>query len=196
MERQAVYEIKRDEIATSPGQLPPTPSGSIEEAAQRIIELDARARSIACDAKTNTQAALEKAYECGLWLCYAKGKVRHGDWLPWLSQLGVSKHTSARYMKLAESNVADRLLLNARNLTHAMELAGVRKPEPAKPTTDTSTKTRLPDTIEAIALDFARWKRNDFDKRIDAASDTLLLAWYQQLKPMAEAFKVVEARLR
>lgn len=187
MDREATVEVVRHEK--------PSALATLDDAAQRIRELDQQARNIAVTAKDRMEAALDAAFWCGQWLTFAKSKVAHGQWLPWLQELGVSKQSASNYMRLA-SNVHDRghLLMSARNLTHAMELAGVRKPEPTRRDDDHKT-TRLPDTIERIALDFARWKASDFDKRIDTASDALLCAWERELKPMAKAYEQVKARL-
>jgi hypothetical protein len=141
-------------------------------------------------------AALEAAFWCGQWLTFAKSKVSHGQWLPWLQGVGIAQPQASRYMRL--TNNADRhtLLLSSRNLTHAMELAGVRRPEPSKAEHIGQGKTRLPDTIERITIDFLRWKSNDFDKRIDGASDDLLCVWERELKPMAEVYQQVVERLK
>jgi hypothetical protein len=191
---QAEYEIVGNEVRASAGQL--QPQGTLEEAANKVRELDKTARAIAFTAKDRMSAALDAAFWCGQWLCYAKSKLSHGQWLPWLDGVGIQQRTAHRYMGLA-SNKTDRsnLLLSARNLTHAMELAGVRRPEPTKADTSGQGKARLPDTIERIALDFARWKVNDFDKRIEGASDALLCAWERELKPMAQAYEHVKRRL-
>lgn len=196
MERQAQYAVKTNEVGTVTRHISSSPKGSIEEAAKHIIDLDAQARNIALNAKERTQAALEVAYECGLWLNYAKTKMPHGSWLPWLQGLGVQPRQAQRYIGL--TNTTDRShLLTARNVTHAMELAGIRKPEPTKADPDdTTTKTRLPETIETITLSFKRWKAIDFDKRFDKANDALLLAWHDALKPMADAFAQVREALR
>lgn len=194
MERQAQDEVVSNEIGTIPRRL--QPAGTVEEAAKRIIELDAEARTIALSAKTNTIAALEKACECGVWLGYAKSKLKHGEWLPWLHDLGISKMTASRYMRLAEANVTGGLLLTSRNVTHAMELAGVRKPEPQRIDDTKSGKVRLPDTLETINASFARWLSQGFDERLDNASDALLCQWEALLRPMAQTYERVKARLK
>jgi len=194
MERQVGDSVTVYEVTSGTGQL--QPQGSIEEAGKRIIELDAKARSIAYNASGQMRQALEVAYECGQWLCYARSKSSHGSWLPWLQTLGINRHTAHKYMTLASNVDSRKHLLSARNITHAMELAGVRKPEPTRTDGTSEGKARLPDTIEAIAADFARWRKVDFDVRLVTANDALLLAWHDALKPMAEAFRKVEDRLR
>ena len=162
---------------------------------KRIIELDAEARTIALSAKTNTVAALEKACECGVWLTYAKSKLKHGEWLPWLQDIGIAGRTASQYMALSKRH--DRAdLLSARNLTHAMELAGVRKPEPQRIDGTQSGKVRLPDTLETINASFARWLSQGFDERLDNASDALLCQWEALLRPMAQTYERVKARLK
>ena len=187
MDREAAVEIV--------GYEKPSALASLDDAAQRIRELDQQARTIAVTAKDRMAAALDAAFWCGQWLTFAKSKMSHGQWLPWLDGVGLKQRNANNYMRLS-SNQHDRanLLTSSRNLTHAMELAGVRKPEPTR-RDDEHKATRLPDTIERIALDFARWKAADFDKRIDTASDALLCAWERELKPMAQAYEQVRARL-
>jgi hypothetical protein len=142
------------------------------------------------------RGALDAALACGQWLTFAKSKLPHGQWLPWLAQVGVSHASASQYMRLA-SNCYDRSnLLNARNVTHAMELAGVRKPEPTKPTAHQQTgKTRLPDTLETVHAAFMRWVAQGFDERLDDANDALLCDWEAMLRPMHQAYEQVKARL-
>ena len=194
MERQVGDSVTVYEVTSGTGQL--QPQGSIEEAGKRIIELDAEAHGIALTASGQMRRAIEVAMECGQWLVYAKSKQPHGAWLPWLQSIGLAQQQASKYMRLASNHADRRSLLCARNITHAMELAGVRKPEPTRTDGTSEGKARLPDTIEAIAADFARWRKVDFDVRLVTANDALLLAWHDALKPMAEAFRKVEDRLR
>lgn len=191
---QAEYEIVGNEVKPITGRL--QPSGTLQDAEIRIRELDGLARQIAVTTKEKMAAALDAAFWCGQWLTFAKSKMSHGQWLPWLQRLGVKHEHARRYMALANSTDRSNLISSSRNLTHAMELAGVRKPEPRKPDASQQGKTRMPDTIERIAMDFARWKAADFDQRIDTASDALLCLWERELKPMAKAYEQVKARLK
>ena len=98
MERQATYTIRSNEVTTSAGQVQPT--GTIEEAGRKIIQLDADARKYALGARRGIEESLALANECGQWLLYAKSKLRHGDWMPWLMELGVKQSTANKYMAL------------------------------------------------------------------------------------------------
>lgn len=192
-------EITGHAIRMGAGQssIATTPSGTLEEAAQRIRELDQRARTIAVSAKDKMEAALDAAFWCGQWLTYAKSKVAHGQWLPWLETVGIQQRTAHRYMSLANQTDRSNLMLSARNLTHAMELAGVRKPESHK--TDESerhTAKRVPETLESISLQFNRWKKAQFEPCLADANDELLCIWEAKLKPMHKAYLAVCEKLR
>ena len=197
MGRQIEHQVGQHEVARVEGHLPSNPSGTIEEVGQRIIALNAEARSIAVGAREQTQAALEKAFECGQWLAYAKDTLGHGKWLPWLETLGINRRTASNYIGLSNGYDRSHLLECSRNLTHAMQLAGVRGPEPTKADPeDQSTKTRLPESLDAIAVSFKRWQQTQLNPNISNATDALLLKWEAALRPMHLSYKAVEERLR
>ena len=197
MERQAEYVVKCDALGTSAGFVQPQATSTVEQAAQQVIDLDSRARKIAYGETQQMRGALDAALACGQWLMFAKDKLPHGQWLPWLDQVGLNQRTAHRYMGLASNQTGRSNLLSARNLTHAMELAGVRKPEPTKPTAHQQTgKTRLPDTLETVHAAFMRWVAQGFDERLDDANDALLCDWEAMLRPMHQTYERVKARLK
>ena len=197
MERQAEYVVECNALGTGAGFLQPTTASTVEQAAEQVIELDSQARKIAYGATQQMRGALDAALACGQWLTFAKAKLPHGQWLPWLAQVGVSQQSSSNYMRLASNYHGRGDLLSARNVTHAMELAGVRKPEPTKPTAHQQTgKTRLPDTLETVHAAFMRWVAQGFDERLDDANDALLCDWEAMLRPMHQTYERVKARLK
>jgi hypothetical protein len=197
---QAGNKIEVYEVASGKGYLQPQPTSTVEQAAEQVIDLDSRARKIAYGATQQMRGALDAALACGQWLMFAKGKLPHGQWLPWLASVGVSQPSAWRYVKLAENYSERNSLLSATNVTHAMELAGIRKPkEPTegKPSAhDKSGKTRLPDTLESVNAAFMRWQAQGFDERLEGASDALLCEWEALLRPMAQTYERVKARLK
>jgi Protein of unknown function (DUF3102) len=53
-------------------------------------------------AEQHARSAVEHALKCGELLIEAKGKVQHGEWLPWLkANCAVSERTAQAYMRLA-----------------------------------------------------------------------------------------------
>jgi Protein of unknown function (DUF3102) len=89
-----------------PTQLTARPeTGSLDDLAQRIKAYHAQV----IDAARNV---VGKAISAGLLLKEAKGKVGHGEWLPWLDEYcELSERTAHRYMQLAanKSKIEDAL---------------------------------------------------------------------------------------
>ena len=196
---QAGNKIEVYEVASGKGYLQPQPTSTVEQAAEQVIDLDSRARKIAYGATQQMRGALDAALACGQWLMFAKGKLPHGQWLPWLQTVGVNDRTAQRYMGLASNTTRMSDLISARNVTHAMQLAGVIKEpkESSKPSAhDKSGKTRLPDTLESVNSAFMRWQAQGFDERLEGASDALLCEWEALLRPMAQTYERVKARLK
>ena len=52
-------------------------------------------------AETAWQNAVEHAWRCGQVLIEAKTLCRHGEWLPWLREVGIHERTAQVYMRLA-----------------------------------------------------------------------------------------------
>jgi hypothetical protein len=46
------------------------------------------------------EAAVSRGRDAGLALIEAKGRLAHGDWLPWVKSLGISPRTAQVYMQL------------------------------------------------------------------------------------------------
>ena len=102
-----------------------------------VIEDEIRLAHAACNAAAQTSIA--HAIKCGTLLTEAKGKLKHGQWLPWLhDKCGLSERTAQRYMRLARNAefatvadsgiaAADRMLAASGNLasisTSAMALS-------------------------------------------------------------------------
>lgn len=173
------------------------PMGSIEDAKRKIVQLDASAKAIALDAAGNLRHALEAAYDCGLWLNFAKTKVNPTEWLQWLHDTGVDKHRADAYIRMSKRNTRTNLL-SSQNARQQMELVGFCQTATTRVNTpvDKTKTVHLPESLDAIGITFKRWKVSQFDPRIATADDTLLLRWEEVLKPMRDVYSEVEARLR
>jgi len=50
----------------------------------------------------SARTTIERAVHVGKLLIEAKATVKHGEWLPWLKETGLTPRTAQRYMRLAE----------------------------------------------------------------------------------------------
>lgn len=82
-----------------------------------VIKMEADAQAINRrhrEIVETAQAAFVQAMEMGRHLSYVKAKLKHGEWLPWVSSnLEFSERTVRRYLALHEN----RLLLKSANVT-------------------------------------------------------------------------------
>src|SRR5262249_12074311 len=67
----------------------------------RLTVLAAEIQELHKASELALQTSIEKATEAGKLLIEAKTELPHGQWLPWLNQIGVSVRTAQRYMQLA-----------------------------------------------------------------------------------------------
>lgn len=196
MGRPVEYTLEPTQVRKSEGHLPQTPSGGIEETDKRLIKLNQEAADLALGVRRSGEQWASKAFEFGLWLTYAKQQSGHGNWLSRLQRLGISQQAANNYMRLSNHHARGDLL-TASNVTKAMELAGVRKPETTKADAgDQSTKARLPESLDAIAISFKRWQQTQLNPNIGNATDAMLLTWEAALRPMHLAYEAVSERLR
>jgi hypothetical protein len=67
-----------------------------------LAELGSKIKALHAEVIEAGRNVVRKAIEAGVALIEAKGKVRHGEWLPWLKRCcGFSERTAQDYMKLA-----------------------------------------------------------------------------------------------
>ena len=85
--------------------------------------------------------------------------------------------------------------MSSRNLTHAMELAGVRKTERTDDIKVDGSKLRGVEHIEAIAQSFLRWRHSQFDVQFDEAPVGLLRRWRDDMRPMVDCYTAIVDRL-
>lgn len=107
----------------------------------------------------------------------------------------MSTQRATKYVKLA---AVDPAQLTLKGFQTALAITEQSQPHqnPTEQPADPTTKTRNPDSLDAIAVQFKRWKVSEYDRRAASASDDLLVAWFNALRPMAQAFHEVEARLK
>jgi hypothetical protein len=67
----------------------------------RLTVLAAEIKALHTASEAALQTSIEKATKAGELLIEAKDEVPHGQWLPWLQQVGVPTRTAQRYMQLA-----------------------------------------------------------------------------------------------
>lgn len=197
MGRQAKAAGNRDEVRSGTGLIQPQAQGSIEQVAANIRTLVAKAKAAASSATEQMALALTTTAEAGDYLKLAQRGVHRSQWDQWLQGVGLNHQEASRYMRLADHPNRVDFRAAPRLLSHALELAGIAEQATStKPGEAEAGKTRLPESLDAIAVCFKRWRTLDFSKRIHTAPDDLLIAWYEGLKPMAEAFRQVELRLK
>ena len=65
--------------------------------------------------------------QVGGWLVAAKGKVKHGEWLPWLAEkcAEITDRTARRYVSLYEKAIQNRTLMSDLKPTEAYKMLGV-----------------------------------------------------------------------
>ena len=81
---------------------PPASLGGSNSAADPLAELANRIKSYHKAVEDAAKNIVEKAILAGQALNEAKGKVLHGEWLPWLQkECGLPERTAQRYMRLA-----------------------------------------------------------------------------------------------
>lgn len=71
----------------------------------RLPVLTEEIRRAHADVQEADKTAAEHAIEAGHSLIEAKSLVKHGQWLPWLKELGIPERTARRYITLARGNV-------------------------------------------------------------------------------------------
>lgn len=81
---------------------------------------------IACSVRTHMKDMVHKAIDIGLDLMEAKEACRHGEWLPFLEQTGISSSTAANYMRVAREVGGDSPLAR---LPYSKVLALLSLPE-------------------------------------------------------------------
>jgi hypothetical protein len=90
--------------------------------------LDRLAREIRAEheaAERAWRSAVQHAHRAGQRLLDAKALVRHGEWLPWLREIGIPERTAQQYMRLARK-YADHADLPA-TIAEALESLGDRE---------------------------------------------------------------------
>jgi hypothetical protein len=90
--------------------LAPVPDSDLDRLARE-------AREAHRDAEAAWETAKERAARCGEILREAKGRLPHGEWLPWLATTEIPERTAQRYMRFAEraksANVSDLRISDA-----------------------------------------------------------------------------------
>lgn len=127
------------------------------------------AREVRCEYEAADRAfesAVQHAARCGTLLIEAKAKLRHGQWLPWLREVGVPSQTASTYMRLAakfpDQGNLPATIADALEAIHASEV-------------DDRIRASQPDRSRAAALneELDRWRdwaeavgMGDVDERV------------------------------
>jgi hypothetical protein len=86
---------------------PSAPDRRLAAVAESALDRLAReVRSHHEQAESHWRSAVEHAWHCGQRLVEAKELCRHGEWLPWLREVGIPQRTANTYTRLA-AKVAD-----------------------------------------------------------------------------------------
>ena len=94
----------------------------------RLPILAAEIKRLHGEAKQLAEASVARAIEAGEYLIEAKQQLKHGEWLPWLSEhCGMSPRSAQLYMHVAKNKTE----IQKRNVAH-LSLQGVVK-DLAKP---------------------------------------------------------------
>lgn len=67
----------------------------------RLTVLACEIRQAHADAQEAATTAIQRAIDAGHALVEAKSLVKHGEWLPWMKEQGLSVRMSQHYMRLA-----------------------------------------------------------------------------------------------
>jgi hypothetical protein len=116
------------------------------DGSNRLSVLAAEIRDAHQDVGAAAKTAVLRAIDAGQRLLEAKDALQHGQWLPWLDNLGIPARTAQAYMKLAQLDPA-----NAQRVAHlglsqalrAISVAGPVKPDPHRGSNGSRTRRRV-----------------------------------------------------
>jgi DUF3102 family protein len=140
---------------------------ALEMAAHGLPQLAEKIRTVHLLAVEAMSAALTHARDAGTLLIEAKGRCKHGDWLPWLKDaVGIPPRTAQAYMRVAER--WPELQAQMRNgcanpplqVREALKMLAAPSPEPKLPWEDEAD----PRESARKFLVWADRKRPDKDK--------------------------------
>lgn len=92
----------------------------------RLPVLAAETRQALVDIAKATATASEKSFEVGNALLEAKAIVKHGEWLPFLTDIGIQERTAQRYMTLAGSDLKSDTVSLLGGMTAALRFLRLR----------------------------------------------------------------------
>ena len=69
------------------------------------------------------RTAIESALEAGKCLTEAKGRLNHGDWLPWIGRVGITPRTAQRWMALFALNLDAVTIAEAGGMSAVLNLS-------------------------------------------------------------------------
>jgi hypothetical protein len=128
-------------------------------AIDRLPTLQAETRAAHDAAVSAAHLAIDMARAAGLRLIEAKGLLGHGQWLPWLTDIGITPRTAQRYMRLALLP-ADKYDTES-HLTPTRALAAITRKRPDEPQDDGGFAfllARFRNAIDEAEADFARFR--------------------------------------
>jgi hypothetical protein len=96
----------------------------------RLPILAAEIRAAHDAATTAAQTALDRMRQAGKGLVEAKGLVEHGQWLPWLKDLGIESRMAQRYMRLARMDDVKYDTVSHLTINQALADASDAVPDP------------------------------------------------------------------
>jgi hypothetical protein len=102
------------------------------------------------------KGSLARAMAAGDLLIEAKAIVDHGQWLPWLEQIGLPRRTASHYMRLSRHrDTVESEMGNVAHLSVRAAVEALTPPEPEiEPTAAPSTPTTTPQKLPATDDDF------------------------------------------
>ena len=113
---------------------------------------------------------------------YAKGRMEHGEWLPWLKQnCGVPERTAQRYMRLADGSsrpdtrrksdtMADLTLTGAERLLGADEKKGLALPMRLRASRRQRSRDPVDTLVQSVDRTLAKLAKDDSNAAQAAAT--------------------------
>lgn len=157
---------------------------------------------------SESQQGVREVILCGELLRISKENVEkkygYGHWINWLStNFDMTRKTAAQYMLLANRYYADlqRGKLPAfQSIRQAYLIAGVveetvKHEDNGNEAVIKQAPSTIPATLSSALLPFTRWRKQVFNKEVEAASREMLEAWLKELKEPYEAYNDIEEKL-
>ena len=157
----------------------------------RLPMLQAEIAELHRRGEASQQAALDAYREAGVRLIEAKALLGHGQWLPWLAEIGISPRTAQHYMRLARLSADKYATVSHLGLRKALDAiaaeAAYIDPQP-----DEEEKELPPPLAEGefyLPIDDVKF-RADLYPRTESGSDDRMINWYAEILRWLPAIEI------